>query len=97
MQKHNYKDGSEDNKTLYSAKLWKNTVYAFLLIPTLGKRGQTLLVMKIQTASVRTWSFVHFNTVDLFTNKAQFHTFSRNTETKRQYCAKYIDLTVMFS
>ncbi len=27
--------------------------------------------MKIQTASVRTWSFVHF-TADSFTNKAQF-------------------------
>ncbi len=27
--------------------------------------------MKIQTVSVRTWSFVHF-TADSFTNKAQF-------------------------
>ncbi len=52
---------SEDNKMLFSAKLWKNSLcIAFLLIPTLGKSGWTLFLMKIQTASVRTWSFVHF-------------------------------------
>ncbi len=33
---------------------------AFLLIPVLGKSEWTLFLMKIQTASVRTWSFVRF-------------------------------------
>ncbi|XP_052406789.1 pdgfa associated protein 1b isoform X2 [Carassius gibelio] len=37
-----------------SAKLWKNCIcIAFLLIPTLGKSGRTLCLMKIRTASKR--------------------------------------------
>ncbi len=59
--KQNDKDRSEDNKTQCSAKLWNNSLcIAFLLIPALGKRGWTVFLMKIQTESIRTWSFVHF-------------------------------------
>ncbi len=51
---------NKTNKTLCSAKLRKNNVcIAFLLMPTLEKSGLTFL-MKFQTASIRTWSFVHF-------------------------------------
>ncbi len=43
MQKPNDKDGSEVNKMLWSAKLWKNSVcVTFVLIPTLGKSAWTL-------------------------------------------------------
>ncbi len=38
----------------------KSLSIAFLLIPTLGKSGWTLFLVKIQTASVRARSFVHF-------------------------------------
>ncbi len=71
--KQNDKDRSEDNKTQCSAKLWNNSLcIAFLLIPALGKSGWTVFLMKIQTESIRTWSFVQFILLCICLQTCQF-------------------------
>ncbi len=57
QQKPNNKDESED-KTLCSEK--NSLCIAFLLIPTLGKSGWTLFLIKIRTTSVRTLFYCGF-------------------------------------
>ncbi len=91
-QKPNNKDCSEDNKTLCCAKLWKNRIcVAFLLILTLEKSEWTLFLMKIQTASVRTWSFVHLILLQIRLQTR--HNWTQDfpkIETKWRCCADFI-------
>ncbi len=60
----------------------------------LGKNELTLFLMKIQTASVRKLSFVHFIfTADSFTNKAQFDVgFSERLKLKDDVVSTILDL-----
>ncbi len=59
---------------------------AFLLIPTLGKSGWTLFLMKIQIASVRTSFYRGF----VYKQGRLRHRIFKNIETKRWWCANYI-------
>ncbi len=95
-KKTNDKDGSEDNKTLCSAK-WKNSVFiAFLRIPKLAKSKLTLFLMKIQTTTVNLdLCSLHF-TMDSFLNKAQLDTRFKKRLTLKDYAVPTIlDPTVM--
>ncbi len=60
-QKPNDKDAPKTTRCCAVPSCGK-TVFAlpFLLIPTSGKSGWILVLMKCQTVSVRTWSFVYF-------------------------------------
>ncbi len=95
LQKPNDKYGSEDNKLLYSSKLWKNIIcIAFLLIQTLGKKGLVLFLMKFRTVSVRTQSFAHFILPRIcFKNSAEFN--AGFSEKRKLTDDSLLDQTVM--
>ncbi len=82
--------GLHRNQTIKMA-LKTSLCIAFLLIPTLGKSGWTLFLMKFQTASVRTWSFVHLILHGFIYKQVTIRRrIFRKIETKRWCCADNI-------
>ncbi len=93
MQKPNDKDGSEDNKSLFIAKLWKNSIYmAFLLkewIYFIFNKDPDCISKNLVRCSL------HFTT-DLFTNNAQIDVgFSERLKLKDDAVPAILDMTVM--
>ncbi len=93
MQKPHYKDGSEDNKSLFIAKLWKNSLcMAFLLkewIYFIFNKDPDCVSKNLVLCSL------HFTT-DLFTNNAQIDVgFSERLKLKDDAVPAILDMTVM--
>ncbi len=96
MQKPNDKNSSEDNKSLFIAKLWKN-LHCLSSDPSVRKEWIYFICNEVpdHISNNSVLCLLNFTT-DLFTNKAQFDVgFSERLKLKDDAVSAIVDQTVM--